>query len=110
MWLDAAKRSSTAMLLLVIPFACAPALAQSERERSWCEGEGTVAPAQRIEACSSLIKAARDKGENLAELFNYRGVAFKLNGELDRAINDYSQAVKLNGKLAVAYNNRGVAY
>jgi len=110
MWLDAAKRLSAAMFLLAILFAWTPMLAQTEQERSWCEGEGTVTPAQRIEACSSLIKAERDKAERLAELFNYRGLAFKLNGELDRAINDYSQAIKLNGKLAGAYNNRGVAY
>jgi tetratricopeptide (TPR) repeat protein len=110
MWLDAAKRLSAAMFLLAILFAWTPMLAQTEQERSWCEGEGTVTPAQRIEACSSLIKATRDKAERLAELFNYRGLAFKLNGELDRAINDYSQAIKLNGKLAGAYNNRGVAY
>jgi tetratricopeptide (TPR) repeat protein len=110
MWLDAAKRLSAAMLLLLVPAVCTPTLAQTEQERSWCEGEGAVPPAQRIEACSSLIMAARDKGEQVAELFNYRGVAFRLNGELDRAISDYSQAIKLNGRLAVAYNNRGVAY
>jgi tetratricopeptide (TPR) repeat protein len=110
MSLDRAKRLSAAMLLLAVSFVCTPARAQTEQERSWCEGEGAVTAAQRIEACSSLIKAAREKGERLAELFNYRGVAFKLNDELDRAITDYSQAIKLNGKLAVAYNNRGVAY
>jgi tetratricopeptide (TPR) repeat protein len=110
MSLDAAKRVSAAMLLLAIAFVCTPLLAQTEQERGRCEGEAAATPAQRIEACSSLIKAARDKGESNAELFNYRGVAFKLNGELDRAISDYNQAIKLNGKLASAYNNRGVAY
>jgi len=110
MSLDAATRVLAAMLPLAIAFVCTPMLAQTEQERSWCEGERAATPAQRIEACSSLIKAARDKGESIAELFNYRGVAFKLNGELDRAISDYNQAIKLNGKLASAYNNRGVAY
>jgi tetratricopeptide (TPR) repeat protein len=33
-----------------------------------------------------------------------------MKGDIDLAIQDYNQAIKLNGKLASAYNNRGVAY
>jgi tetratricopeptide (TPR) repeat protein len=107
---DAAKRLSSAILLSGLLAAASPALAQTQQERRWCEGEDGASLAQRIDGCSSVIKAARDKGEKLAESFTYRGVAYRLKGDLDRAIQDYGQAIKLNGKLATAYNNRGVAY
>ena len=86
------------------------ALAQAPQERRWCEGEDGATPDQRIAGCSAVIRAGRDRGEKLAEIFNDRGVAYRLKGDIDRAIQDYSQAVKLNPKSAATYNNRGVAY
>jgi tetratricopeptide (TPR) repeat protein len=86
------------------------ALAQSVQERRWCEGEDSPSPEQRILSCSVVIRAARDKPEKLAEAHHGRGVGYRLKGELDRAIQDYGQAIKLNGKLAAAYNDRGVAH
>ena len=87
-----------------------PAVAQTPQERRLCEGEDGATVAQRIEACSAAIKAGKDKGEQLADFFHHRGIAYRLSGELDRAIADYSQAIKLNPKLSAAFNNRGVAY
>jgi len=98
-------------VLLTCALSANAALAQTEQERRWCEGEDAATPAQRIEACSSIIKAAgNEKNEKLAEPFNDRGVAYRLKGDPDRAIQDYSQAIKLNGKFTAAYINRGVAY
>ena len=39
-----------------------------------------------------------------------RGLAWSNKRDYDRAIADFSQAVKLDRKLAAAYNNRGLAY
>jgi tetratricopeptide (TPR) repeat protein len=86
------------------------ALAQTQQERRWCEGEDHPALVQRIEACSAAIKAARDKGESAAEYLAYRGLAYRLKGDIERAIQDYSQAIKLDGKLVIAFNNRAIAY
>jgi lipoprotein NlpI len=90
--------------------ASAPALAETLQEHRWCDGEDEPTPAQRIDGCSAVIKAAREKGDRLAEIFNNRGVAYRLKGDTDRAIQDYAQAIKLNAKFAEAFNNRGVAY
>jgi tetratricopeptide (TPR) repeat protein len=88
-----------------------PALqAQSLQERRWCDGEDAPSPEQRILSCAAVIKGGRDKGDKLAETHNNRGIAYRMKGDLDLAIQDYSQAIKLNAKLAGAYNNRGVAY
>src|SRR2546428_7735648 len=104
----AAKRLCS--ILTGVLLAGAPALAQTPQERGWCEGEDAVTVDQRIDACSAVIKAGRDKGEKLAEAFNNRGVGYRLKGDYDRAIADYAQAIKLNGKLAAAFVNRGVAH
>jgi tetratricopeptide (TPR) repeat protein len=105
----AATHLATA-LTLAGALAAAPALAQTAQERRYCDGEDGATVAQRIDACSAVIKGGRDKGEKLADAFNNRGVAYRLKGDIDRAIQDYTQAIKLNGKLASAFNNRGVAY
>jgi tetratricopeptide (TPR) repeat protein len=99
----------SAMLAAVV-LAGGAAHAQSAQERQWCEGEEGATVDQRIDGCSAVIKAGRDKGEKLAEAFGNRGLAYRLKGEYDRAIQDYSQAIKLDAKSAAAYNNRGVAY
>src|SRR6059058_378607 len=86
--------------------AGAPALAQTPQERAWCEGEDAVSVDQRIDGCSAVIKAARDRSERLAETFNSRGIAYRLKGDYDRAIQDYSQAIKINPNFAAAFDNR----
>src|SRR6266702_334934 len=102
----AAKRLCS--ILTGVLLAGASALAQTPQERGWCEGEDTVTVDQRIDGCSAVIKAARDKGDKLAEAFNNRGVAYDKNGEYDRAIPDYDQAIKLKPS-AEGYFNRGNA-
>lgn len=86
------------------------ALAQTAQERQWCDSDDEATINQRIDGCSAIIKAGRERGEKLAEAFTNRGVAYRLKGEYDRAIQDYGQAIRLNPKFAAAYNNRGVAY
>ena len=62
------------------------ALAASAEQRRGCDGEEAVTPEQRIAACSAVIKARRDKGEKLAEIFNNRGVAYRSHGDFNLAI------------------------
>src|SRR5262252_9553802 len=98
------------LLVIVVMLASAAAFAQTPQERRWCEGEDGATAPQRIDSCSAVIKAGRNKGEQLAEIFNNRGLGYRLNGDIDRAIQDYAQAIKLNPKFAAAFNNRGVAH
>ena len=45
-----------------------------------------------------------------AEAYCNRGAAYAAMGELDKAIADCSEAIRLNPTLAEAYCNRGFAY
>jgi tetratricopeptide (TPR) repeat protein len=108
MRLMTAKHLSSIAAALVL--AGPAAFAQTQQERQWCESETDVTADQRIDGCSAVIKAGREKGDKLAEAFNNRGVAYRVKGDHERAVQDYGQAIKLNAKFAAAYINRGVAY
>ena len=45
-----------------------------------------------------------------APAYNNRGLAWRDKGDLDRAIADYNEAIRLDPKYAFAYNNRGFAW
>jgi tetratricopeptide (TPR) repeat protein len=47
---------------------------------------------------------------NLAEAYNNRGVTYYGQGDLERAISDYSKAIEMNPNDVVAYYNRASAY
>ena len=42
--------------------------------------------------------------------FVNRGIAFRRVGDVDRAIRDYDEAIRLNPRAADAFNNRGNAF
>src|SRR5262249_52469024 len=63
-----------------------------------------------IAACTRAIASGTYEGRDLSRLHNSRGIAWHDKGDLDRAIADYSEAIRLNPKLATAYYNRGIAW
>jgi lipoprotein NlpI len=60
-----------------------------------------------VDICTRLIASGRWKGEELAQLFNNRGLLYIKLDKLDLAINDLGQALKNNPKDAHAYDNLG---
>jgi len=47
---------------------------------------------------------------DIGALYFYRGIAYSDKGELDLAIADFTQALKIHPEFADAYYNRGIAY
>ena len=74
-----------------------------------CDSDDTH-PDIRIAACTRNIQSGRFTGRNLAVAFTNRGLAYKRKGQWDRAIADYSEAIRLKSDDAQAFNNRGNAY
>jgi WD40 repeat protein len=67
-------------------------------------GAGEVA----IEACTRAIETGGYKDNNLAVLYNTRGNAHVAKGDLNDAVADYSEAIRLDPKFSVAeYQNYG---
>ncbi len=74
-----------------------------------CDSDDTH-PDIRIAACTRNIQSGRFTGRNLAVAFTNRGLAYKRKGQWDRAIADYSEAIRLKSDDAEVFNNRGNAY
>jgi tetratricopeptide (TPR) repeat protein len=60
-----------------------------------------------IAACDRAIASGKFQGDLLSQLHNNRGVEYKTKKDIDRALADFSEAIKLNPKNLLAYNNRG---
>ena len=59
-----------------------------------------------IKGCSEVIR--HDANDPVA--YFLRGTAYRLNGDWDHALADYSKAIELNPKYAQAYSSRGLVY
>jgi lipoprotein NlpI len=63
-----------------------------------------------IAACSRTIVSGEFRGAELAPFYVARGLHYKDNRDLDRAIADFDQAIRVDPKDAVAYAVRGMAW
>ena len=98
-----------ALVVLFVVAWTQTAQADFSQEVRWCEFDGTH-PDIRIVACSRNIQSGRFIGENLAQAFTNRGLAYKTKGLWDKAIADYDEAIRLKSDLAETFINRGNAY
>jgi YidC/Oxa1 family membrane protein insertase len=87
------------------------ATAQTQQQLDWCLNKGNAFSADlRISGCTAFIQSGRLSGDGLAAAFYNRGVPYAERRDYDRAIADYSEAIRLYPKNARVYNNRGVVY
>ena len=68
------------------------------------EGDAAIA------ACTQAIRSGRLGGAELAAIYDNRAIELRQQGEFDRAIADYSEALTLDAALTGAYTGRGLAY
>jgi len=96
-----------AALLLVASTGTARADFNDEVRRCNLGGEH---PDIQIVACTRNIESGRFAGRNLAVAFSNRALGYKRKGQLDKAIADYDEALRLKPDLVAAFNNRGNAH
>jgi tetratricopeptide (TPR) repeat protein len=82
--------------------------AQTSEDVDACDKE--INPDQAINHCTRAIGAGQLPASNLAIIFTNRGNAYNSKGDYDRAIQDFSQAIRLDPKCAYAFNGLGNAY
>jgi tetratricopeptide (TPR) repeat protein len=90
--------------------AALPAGAQTQQQIDWCNGKDGAAPDLVIGGCTALIQSGKFSGKNLAIVFYLRGKAYRSKGESDKALTDLTQAIKLDPKHSLAYEERGGLY
>jgi tetratricopeptide (TPR) repeat protein len=75
-----------------------------------CTARAQASLDDRIRACSLLIAAQRSDNERLALLYTSRGSAWRAKGDLDRALADHREAIRLQPDSAILYFNRAVTW
>ena len=80
-----------------------------ERCRSIDVPGTSVSTDEAIAACDSIIGNRALSGRALSEMYVLRGVALIRKNELDRAIADFSEAIRIDPTYARAHNGRGAA-
>lgn len=76
----------------------------------WDDCRVVTKPASAIPACTRLILSGSLRPADKAIAYYDRGTAYRHQGDPDRAIADFTQAVSLDPKRADAFNNRGLSY
>ena len=79
----------------------------NRRPGTWCyasEADG-VSPDLKISGCSTLILSGTLPNSGLATAYSNRGSAYSDKDQLDRAIQDYDQAIKLDPSNAIGPPN-----
>ena len=97
---------------LVLSFSQgAAARDEQTSEQIWrsCIGAAT-APDDRVSACSAVIDAKTETGRKLAAAYCNRGHGLTEKRELDRALADLDEAIRLDPAYTCAYSNRGRVY
>jgi tetratricopeptide (TPR) repeat protein len=91
----------TLLALATLPLF--PAFAQDRDKQACSADRGTT----DIAACTRIIERPRASPQDRAIALTRRGNALRFRGELDRAIADYSEAVRYDPGYAPAFNGRG---
>ncbi|MDT2020660.1 tetratricopeptide repeat protein [Methylocella sp. CPCC 101449] len=102
---------STAAVLALPLFGAVSASAQTqsyEDLKKLCNSDDSTDD-QTIFGCNGVI-ASKPGRRDLATAYNNRGYAYDNRAQYDRAIQDYSEAIRIDPKYALAFNNRGFAY
>lgn len=98
-----------ALAVLFLAAGTPTAQADFSQEVRRCDYGGNH-PDIRIISCTRNIQSGRFTGQNLAIAFTNRGLAYKSKGQWDRAIADFSEAIRLKPDFVTAFNNRGNIY
>jgi tetratricopeptide (TPR) repeat protein len=97
---------SLAVACLLVAFSVSDrSLAQSADEQNCGQSPARGA----LAACSNVIKASTDKIVLARAHFN-RGIAHEANGNLGKALQDYTKSIELNPNYSPPHNNRGIIY
>lgn len=88
-----------------------PVTGSAQADQTWqtCIGMAST-PDDRVPACSAVIDARAETGRRLAAAYCNRGHGLTEKRELDRALADLDEAVRLDPAYVCAYTNRGNAW
>lgn len=108
------KRASRTLLVAVIALgggATSVAAQTQQRLEELCANEHYSVPVDRqASSCSALIQSGKLNKADLAVTFTHRGDTYLQKNDYDRAIADYTDAIRNNPNYGRAWSSRGMAY
>jgi lipoprotein NlpI len=103
-------RIVTLVMGLLITALARPGWTQFVDEAQKCFDPAPRPPEMTIRLCTSALESSRTTEQGRAAAFTNRGHAYQAKGQLDQAIQDYTQALRLGPDKGQIRLNRGVAY
>lgn len=70
----------------------------------------TRTPQEELSACNELLRKRDEKSKDYADIVSARAYAYNRAGDYDRALADYSTALRFDGEDSYALYNRGLIY
>ncbi len=104
------KRIYVSLIFGCLAFPVTASSADSAAAWNDCVGLNKLPFERVIEGCTEVIREGQVTTVKMATAYNNRGLAHKLKGEYDLALQDYNEAIRLLPNSAIHYNNRGVIY
>jgi tetratricopeptide (TPR) repeat protein len=95
------------MLLWVLAAIPGPALSASRDAHEDCDADN---PDRNIAGCTRIIDDVGEGATMRGVAYVARGLAWQKKGDFDRALTDFSDAIRMNPKDALAYNDRGMLW
>jgi tetratricopeptide (TPR) repeat protein len=93
----------TCVLMLV----AVPAMGAGLKAHEDCDADD---PDRNIAGCTRIIEDDAEGDTMHAVAYVARGLAWQAKGNLDHALADYTDAIRLNPRDALTYNNRGLLW
>jgi tetratricopeptide (TPR) repeat protein len=90
--------------------AIGTAAAQQPENWAWCVGRNNPTFEQRVGACTAIIELDGETPAGRAKAFGNRGVAYINNGNVDQAVRDYAESLRLDATSASSHHFRGNKY
>src|SRR5205085_7052576 len=88
-----------------------PPTAAAEGEQNWKTCVSTATPlTEKVAACGAVIDAKTETGKRLAVAYCFRGHGLTEKRQLDAALSDLNESIRLDPDSACALTNRGRVY
>jgi len=98
------RKPSFTILVMGLIIACSPVRADDKAD---CDNYPKESPDAAIAACGRLIASGSISGSELASAYENRGRAWAFKNNLDRAIEDYGAAIRIDPNRIGAFYSRG---
>jgi tetratricopeptide (TPR) repeat protein len=106
-WREGVRVQIPMMVLCALLVAAGPAFAARQKDHDDCNARD---PDRNIAGCTRLIEDDHESAKVRSIAYVGRGLAWQSKGDRDRAMADFSAAIRLDPDNSLAYSDRGILW